>query len=1103
MDHQKTPNEEVRAKGGQPPRRLVTKVMDPTQSSVGAEIVAWYKDRLQLYSFELSNQELFIGNNEAAELDPQTCLIVNLKKPIEISPKTRVGQAEEIRSAGDTILLRTPQKLHVLQRDFHNSQVLKSLESKRISPAIRMALPQNSHPRQVALIDRSGKIQVLSLPDLQTSHSTEIEGACCGAWAGEDVLLTSSKEDLVLMDLRQAHAQELWTGCRARDIAPCPWRPYEVAVTASLPWHTVRVFDLRTMRPLQQVALPERGELFEWNYPLHEDRYFEVDWVRGERTRWMHLSCLGGYDIVGLGESIHEEGKRFSFHSDGSDFRSRQFDVSVGAPSVVLNDAQDQRSAVALVNWMVNTGPRAKWLESPLSATEDALARPELELKASVASFIGCMLHALGDEVPSGIPEIRKQWMLDAMLSALKSDADCRSLFPFLWSLLAVELRDLIESHLIAFNKSYAMVALGKAGDIHILFAEGLEKKLSLADLTESLTESRGLQWHVDQLQGKYRDVRVIALMLGYAWLHRRIQHSNGKFELSCLADIEARGQAPIAPLVLIPEKPPDNDSDRHSPPHDFASNFGWFMMVIQQLSSEDEAVDNATVHGMSWLQCEEQAVFQILRACGDEEEFQDPGGQFRHVLQHRKWLRNRRRRQQGFRRKKGSPNPSISVKYLAAMEAHELQGPLDDEDKRLMDLCLLERNPGLVASWCVRKRLRGVMFALKLADLPHGWQICEDCATPCNVSLADLVQIGKAEEENEGHHKLAAKSGARILLRALVTSGLLTCNSHVPNDPEDPQAASAASEVHCVTQGVVDPKRRTTLPQGDQKEALERHGDRLQKRLSIQQRLACKQLVPVPENPSDQMHERMHLLMKQLLESPTLAWQNSLLQQCPELPEETTERQRRHLEKLRQKLRPPDARGPADETGWQQMLIMDDGEEVEGDEDWRYGPLGRAGVLKDDAAPKAPPSAPSAPSGAVASVGAREAPKRCDEVKPRTIWAYWAQGHQQLPEFFRMCVDTWQRLNPHWDVRILQKSTVLEYLTEDELPNRFQDMTSHQTASDAVRFGSTSTSWCVEVWTRCAGTPFLATSDQPVSSSTLPMARMPWVDKILSRAGA
>ena len=31
---------------------------------------------------------------------------------------------------------------------------------------------------------------------------------------------------------------------------------------------------------------------------------------------------------------------------------------------------------------------------------------------------------------------------------------------------------------------------------------------------------------------------------------------------------------------------------------------------------------------------------------------------------------------------------------------------------------------------------------------------------------------------------------------------------------------------------------------------------------------------------------------------------------------------------------------------------VMGDGEEVEGDEDWRYGPLGRAGVYKDAEAP-------------------------------------------------------------------------------------------------------------------------------------------------------
>lgn len=73
-------------------------------------------------------------------------------------------------------------------------------------------------------------------------------------------------------------------------------------------------------------------------------------------------------------------------------------------------------------------------------------------------------------------------------------------------------------------------------------------------------------------------------------------------------------------------------------------------------------------------------------------------------------------------------------------------------------------------------------------------------------------------------------------------------------------------------------------------------------------------------------------------------------------------------------------------------------------------------------------------------------------EVKPRTIWAYWAQGHENMPDFFKMCVGTWQRLNPHWDVRIVQKSTVFEYLSEAELPNTFMKMTSHQTASDAVR---------------------------------------------------
>eukprot|EP00929_Paragymnodinium_shiwhaense_P064476 TRINITY_DN32285_c0_g1_i4.p1 TRINITY_DN32285_c0_g1~~TRINITY_DN32285_c0_g1_i4.p1 ORF type:complete len:242 (-),score=39.96 TRINITY_DN32285_c0_g1_i4:62-787(-) len=75
-------------------------------------------------------------------------------------------------------------------------------------------------------------------------------------------------------------------------------------------------------------------------------------------------------------------------------------------------------------------------------------------------------------------------------------------------------------------------------------------------------------------------------------------------------------------------------------------------------------------------------------------------------------------------------------------------------------------------------------------------------------------------------------------------------------------------------------------------------------------------------------------------------------------------------------------------------------------------------------------------------------------EVRARTIWGYWAQGYEAMPDFFKLCVATWQRHNPHWDVRILDKASVHEYLSAAELPNFFMQMSSHQAASDAVRLG-------------------------------------------------
>eukprot|EP00927_Polykrikos_kofoidii_P040302 TRINITY_DN34485_c0_g2_i1.p1 TRINITY_DN34485_c0_g2~~TRINITY_DN34485_c0_g2_i1.p1 ORF type:complete len:449 (+),score=53.59 TRINITY_DN34485_c0_g2_i1:90-1436(+) len=100
---------------------------------------------------------------------------------------------------------------------------------------------------------------------------------------------------------------------------------------------------------------------------------------------------------------------------------------------------------------------------------------------------------------------------------------------------------------------------------------------------------------------------------------------------------------------------------------------------------------------------------------------------------------------------------------------------------------------------------------------------------------------------------------------------------------------------------------------------------------------------------------------------------------------------------------------------------------------------MGRDAVMRDFF--RVPHNSPSTPECALSG-----------EVRERTIWGYWAQGYDAMPAFMKLCVDTWRRHNPRWDVRILQKSTILYYLSEVELPNRFMHMLSHQTASDCVR---------------------------------------------------
>mmetsp|Transcript_82745 Transcript_82745/g.210508 ORF Transcript_82745/g.210508 Transcript_82745/m.210508 type:complete len:544 (+) Transcript_82745:80-1711(+) len=72
-------------------------------------------------------------------------------------------------------------------------------------------------------------------------------------------------------------------------------------------------------------------------------------------------------------------------------------------------------------------------------------------------------------------------------------------------------------------------------------------------------------------------------------------------------------------------------------------------------------------------------------------------------------------------------------------------------------------------------------------------------------------------------------------------------------------------------------------------------------------------------------------------------------------------------------------------------------------------------------------------------------------EVSERTLWGYWAQGLADMPELIKLCIETWRRHCPGWQVRILDASTVREYLSEAELPNRFSELRQPQLASDCV----------------------------------------------------
>ncbi|CAJ1427524.1 unnamed protein product [Effrenium voratum] len=69
----------------------------------------------------------------------------------------------------------------------------------------------------------------------------------------------------------------------------------------------------------------------------------------------------------------------------------------------------------------------------------------------------------------------------------------------------------------------------------------------------------------------------------------------------------------------------------------------------------------------------------------------------------------------------------------------------------------------------------------------------------------------------------------------------------------------------------------------------------------------------------------------------------------------------------------------------------------------------------------------------------------------PRIAWSFWDKGADRLPDFRRLCVETWAAQNPTWRIAILDQENVFEYLAASDLPRLWKEMYVPWQA-DAVR---------------------------------------------------
>jgi len=74
-------------------------------------------------------------------------------------------------------------------------------------------------------------------------------------------------------------------------------------------------------------------------------------------------------------------------------------------------------------------------------------------------------------------------------------------------------------------------------------------------------------------------------------------------------------------------------------------------------------------------------------------------------------------------------------------------------------------------------------------------------------------------------------------------------------------------------------------------------------------------------------------------------------------------------------------------------------------------------------------------------------------ELTPRIIWTFWDTGEAKLPEFLRICLQSWRHNCPNWRVIVLSPSNLPKFLDVDtDLPSSFFEIDRASLQSDIAR---------------------------------------------------